>query len=106
MIVSGCELLSFVEIAVLVMLLVFPVASKPWHDNGRKMKTAISPRRPFGDAEKAIMLAYGQTHGLEVDFVFVRGPVQAAELVINGSVEIASAGIMSSYFEGKGRRLF
>ena len=67
------------------------------------MKSAIIPRIPFGDAEKAIMLAYGHKNGLEVDFVFVRSAVQAAELVANGSVDIASSGIMTSYFAGRGR---
>ena len=66
------------------------------------MKTAIIPRVPFGNAEKAIMLAYGKKFGLEVDFLIVRSAIEAAELVSNGSVEIASAGIMTSYFLGRG----
>ena len=79
-------------------------ALKSSQDKGNDgMKTAIIPRVPFGDAEKAIFLAYGNKLGLEVEFVLVRSAIQAAELVANGSVEIASAGIMTSYFLGRGR---
>ena len=91
------------HIPLLVMFLAFSVASESSLDNSHRIKTAIIPRRPFGNAEKAIMLAYGQKYGLEIDFVLVRSAGQAAELVINGSVEMASAGIMTSYFSGKGR---
>ena len=92
------------QILPLVLSLAVSIASKSSHDQGNNgIKTAIIPRVPFGDAEKAIMLAYGNKFGLEVEFVLVRSAIQAAELVSNGSVEIASAGIMTSYFSGRGK---
>ena len=92
------------HILLLAMSLAVSVALQSSQDKGNNgMKTAIIPRVPFGDAEKAIMLAYGDKFGLEVKFVLVRSATQAAELVSNGSVEIASAGIMTSYFLGRGR---
>ena len=96
------------QILPLVLSLAVSIASKSSHDQGNNgIKTAIIPRVPFGDAEKAIILAFGQKYGLEVDFVLSRSGIQAtAELVANGSVDIASAGIMTSYFYGKGRFMF
>ena len=97
---------------VMFLTLMLPVASKSSHhiishEYGQRIKAAIIPRVPFGDAEKAIILAFGQKYGLEVDFVLSRSGIQAtAELVANGSVDIASAGIMTSYFYGKGRFMF
>ena len=88
----------------MLLTLMLPVASKSSHDYGQRIKSAIIPRLPFGDAEKAIILAFGKKYGLEVDFVLSRSGIQAtAELVANGTVDIASAGIMTSYFYGKGR---
>ena len=86
-----------------MFLLASSVASDSLRDKGHRIKGAIIPRRPFGDAEKAIMLAFAQKYGLEIEFVMVRSAVQAADLVINGSVAIASAGITTSSFLGKGR---
>ena len=89
---------------VMFLTLMLPVASKSSHEYGQRIKAAIIPRVPFGDAEKAIILAFGQKYGLEVEFVLSRSGIQAtAELVANGSVDIASAGIMTSYFYGKGK---
>ena len=91
------------NISLLLSLLVSFVAAKSSQDMTPRMKAAIIPRRPFGDAEKEIMLAYGQKYGFEVDFIFLRSAVLAAELVINGSVDFASAGIMTSSFAGRGK---
>ena len=92
------------HILLLILSLAVSIALKSSQNKGNNgMKTAIIPRVPFGDAEKAIMLAYGKKFGLEVKFVLVRSATEAAELVSNGSVEIASAGIMTSYFLGRGR---
>ena len=87
----------------MLQALMLPVASKSSQDYGHRIKSAIIPRIPFGDAEKAIILAFGQKYGLKVDFVLARNGIQAADLVANGSVDIASAGIMTAYFAGKGR---
>ena len=91
------------HIPLMVMLVALSGASKSMRDSGRRMKTAIIPRIPFGKAERAIFSAYGQKYGLQVDVVFVRSAIQAAALVMNGSVDIASAGVMTSYFSGSGR---
>ena len=95
--------ITHIPLTVLLLALALSVAAESSHKRSPRIKAAIIPRRPFGDAEKAIMLAFGQKYGLEIDFVFVRSAIQAAELVINGSVEVASAGIMTSYFSGRGR---
>ena len=95
---TNCDLL-----VVMLQALMLPVASKSSQDYGHRIKSAIIPRIPFGDAEKAIILAFGQKYGLKVDFVLARNGIQAADLVANGSVDIASAGIMTAYFAGKGR---
>ena len=86
-----------------MFLLASSVASDSLRDKGHRIKGAIIPRRPFGDADKAIMVSFAQKYGLDIDFVIAGNAVQAANLVINGSVAIASAGIMTSSFLGKGR---
>ena len=91
------------HIPLLFMFLASSVASDSLRDKGHRIKGAIIPRRPFGDADKAIMVSFAQKYGLDIDFVIAGNAVQAANLVINGSVAIASAGIMTSSFLGKGR---
>ena len=57
---TNCDLL-----VVTLLSLMLPVASKSSQDYGQGIKSAIIPRILFGDAEKAIILAFGQKYGLE-----------------------------------------
>ena len=81
----------------MTMMAALPVAA----DKENKLRVAIIPRKPYGIAEQSIMAAFGEKFGLKVEFIYLRSLMIAAEMVINGSVDIASAGTMSSLILGK-----
>ena len=72
------------------------------HGKDNVLRVAILRRPPFSGAEERIMLTFAQKHGLSADFVYVRSVSESAQLIMNGSVDIASSGLMTDLWLGKG----
>ena len=89
------------EAKLIALLMTMMAALSVAADKGNKLRVAILPRKPFGIAEQSIAAAFGEKLGLKVEFTYLRSAITAAEMVINGSVDIASSGIMTSFFLGK-----
>ena len=86
------------ETKLISLLMTMMAALSVAADKENDLRVAILPRKPFGIAEQSIMAAFGEKFGLKVEFIYLRSAITAAEMVINGSVDIASSGIMTSFF--------
>ena len=91
----------------ILIVLVLPslsVIAEPLQTHGKDnaLRVGILPRPPFSGAEERIMLTFAQKHGLSADFVYVRSVSESAQLIMNGSVDIASSGLMTDLWLGKG----
>ena len=86
------------ETKLISLLMTMMAALSVAADKKNDLRFAILPRKPFGIAEQSVMAAFGEKFGLKVEFIYLRSAITAAEMVINGSVDIASSGIMTSFF--------
>ena len=66
------------------------------------LKVGILRRPPFSEAEERILSIFAQRHGLSVDLVYVRSFSESAASILNGSTDIASSGLMTDAWLGRG----
>ena len=71
-------------------------------EKDRILRVAVLPRPPFSKAEEVMMQAFGHKHGVRVDVTYAQDWGHSAMLVKNGSVDIASGGVMTDRFLGIG----
>ena len=69
------------------------------------IRAAIQGRRPLGPTERYIVELFGQQTGYEVNIIHGISVGQNADLVKNGTLDIATSGPMNSFYSGKGNSL-
>ena len=89
---------------VLIVFHSFTIMAQPVQNLGQDnvLRVGILRRPPFSGAEERIMSTFAQKHGLSKHFVYVRSFPESATLISNGSLDIASSGLMTDSWIGKG----
>ena len=96
--------LNFLAILPLLYVMSVMALGEPIQTQERDsvLKVGILRRPPFSEAEERILSIFAQRHGLSVDLVYVRSFSESAASILNGSTDIASSGLMTDAWLGRG----